>query len=126
MRRNCGALVAWGLTACLVASQAAAQPASTQPFNRERAQGAMLMRVQKVTDEYAAALGLAPSVVSYCHTKLRLDTRHEADGSIPYGFNYRTSADEQVQLTLDVREAFETTYLKLCLADVKAKLSSAR
>lgn len=105
---------------CAVSAQA------QEPFDRNKAQSAMLMRVQRVIEDYAARIGLGPAYVTYCYSKMDLDTRHEPDGQIPFGFNYRTSSDEQVKLALKIREQFEASYLRLCLADAKIKLDSAR
>lgn len=74
----------------------------------------MLNRIGAAVDAYAASVALDGSYVTYCYTQLGLATRHEPDGSIPYGVNYNTIRTEQeLRSIIEVREAFETNYLRL-------------
>ena len=57
---------------------------------------------------------------------MHLDTRHETDGFIPFGVNYLEVKDtEQLEEIISAREAYERSYLILCLARAKAALREA-
>jgi hypothetical protein len=76
---------------------------------------------------YATRVGLESSFVSYCKTDLELQVQnHLRDGSIPFGVNYREIPDQNyLQAILATREAYETSYIILCLAKAKATLTAA-
>lgn len=97
-----------------------------QPIDTQRPQGEMLTRIEKAIDSYASRLNVPSSVVVYCRVQLQLDTRSAADGAIPFGVNYNTIAtQEKLKNVIYVREAYETTYLKLCISRAKRDLDAA-
>lgn len=102
-------------------------PAAAQTLNTTRAQGDMYQRILTATNSYARQLGLDDTYVAYCQTKLSLETSHQPpDGLIPYGVNYNTIAtQQQLDQVIAIREAFETVYLRLCLADAKSSMLRA-
>jgi hypothetical protein len=103
-------------------------PAMAQVRESEmlRAQGDMLRRVGTDVDAYARKIGLSESYSSFCHTQLSLDTRHEQDGSVPFGVNYHSFKDaKELEIAIFAREAYERSYLILCLARAKASLREA-
>lgn len=101
--------------------------ASAQTLDTGRAQGEMYRRIQAATDAYARSLDLGDVYISYCQTRLTLETAHQpTDGLTPYGVNYNSITTQQrLDDVIAIREAFETVYLRLCLADAKASLLRA-
>ena len=100
--------------------------AMAQPFNRDKAQSDMLLRVSRSVSAFAAQIGLPKFYNAYCFTKLNLSTKNlPADGSVPYGVNYNTASDETVRQTLSAREEYETGYVMVCLAEAKNAISAA-
>jgi hypothetical protein len=100
--------------------------AIAQPFDRDKAQSDMLLRVARSTSAFAAQIGLPKLYSTYCLTKLNLSTKNQpVDGALPYGVNYNTASDETVRQTLAVREEYETGYVMVCLAEAKNAISAA-
>jgi hypothetical protein len=100
--------------------------AMAEPFNRDKAQSDMLLRFTRSTSAFASQIGLPNFYITYCYTKLNLSTKNQpADGSIPYGVNYNTASDETVRQTLSAREAYETGYVMVCLAEAKNAIFAA-
>jgi hypothetical protein len=100
--------------------------AMAQPFDRDKAQGDMMLRVSRSAGAFAAHIGLPTLYVTYCLTKLNFSTTNQPkDGSIPYGVNYITAPDETIRMTLSAREQYETGYLTVCLAEAKNAISAA-
>jgi hypothetical protein len=91
------------------------------------AQTAMHARIDTVVGTYADELGLETSYISYCRTKMELETSlYPTNGNIPFGIDYRNIPDaETLDYVIRSREAYETNYLRLCLADARATLNSA-
>jgi hypothetical protein len=109
----------------LMATPCLAQP--LQPGDADRAQGEMIKREDAVWRGYLATIGLDESYLSYCQTSMALATKRTADGEIPFGVNYSTlGTADKLRLVISVREAFETNFVRLCLADARARLNSAR
>lgn len=101
--------------------------AAAQTLDSAAAQGAMLSRIQEETTRYALSLGLDDSYIIYCSVRMHFDTRHETDGWIPYGVNYNTiRSQRELDQVIATREAFETSYLRLCLADARVTLDAAQ
>jgi hypothetical protein len=100
--------------------------AMAQPFDRDKAQSDMMLRVIKSAGAFATQIGLPNLYVNYCLTKLNLSTTNQPkDGSIPYGVSYITAPDETVRMALSAREQYETGYLTICLAEAKNAISAA-
>ena len=103
----------------LIAALLIAAPAHAQISQPDvgKAQGAMLTRVQKSVDRFLTAYKLDSMYAGYCRIQMALDTRHEADGSIPFGVNYLEIKDrDTLNIVISAREVYETAYLKLCLS----------
>ena len=91
------------------------------------AQAKMIGRIADKIDAFVAAKTIDPSLTGYCQSKLALDTRHETDGSIPFGVNYRTlKTMEELAVVINAREVFELNYLKLCLAEAQRSLNETK
>ena len=88
-------------------------------------QTAMMNRVSKFISTYADEINLSHDFVSYCLIEMNIHTEHKADGSVPYGINYNTAPKTTIDSAIQLREIYEKRYIQLCLADAKAKLSSA-
>lgn len=117
----------WALAslAILSSSPAAAQAVSYDEAGR--AQGEMLTRVSAAADAYAKSIGIGDGYITYCRVKLNMvGDGHPKDGSIPFGINYRDVTRETLTLTISAREAFERSFLTLCLAEAKNTLRSAQ
>jgi hypothetical protein len=100
--------------------------AIAQPFNRDKEQSDVLLRVSRSASAFAAQIGLPKLYATYCFTKLNLSTKNlPVDGGLPYGVNYNTASDETVRMTLSIREEYETGYLMVCLAEAKNAISAA-
>jgi hypothetical protein len=100
--------------------------AMAQPFNRDKAQSDMLLRVSRSVSAFAAQIGLPKLYTTYCFTKLNLSRKSlPVDGDLPYGVNYNTASDETVRQTLAIREEYETGYAMVCLAEAKNAISAA-
>ena len=100
--------------------------AIAQPFDRDKAQSDMLLRMTRSTSAFAAQIGLPKLYATYCLTKLNLSTKdHPKDGFLPYGVNYITASDETVRQSLAAREEYETGYMMVCLAEAKNAISAA-
>jgi hypothetical protein len=92
------------------------------------AQGQMFTRINAAVEQRATELGLGKDVVTYCRIELNLHASHvPADGSVPFGVNYneiKTTAE--LNTVIEVREAYEKTFLLLCLSRAKRDLSLAK
>lgn len=100
--------------------------ASLPELQVSRAQAQMLKRIDAAVAAYADKIGVSEDLITYCRSQMFLDTRHQADGSIPFGVNYQAIENEsQLEVILSVREAYETNYLILCLARAKITLDQA-
>jgi hypothetical protein len=119
--RNVGGLA---LAACLLAGSASAQLATDE--EAARAQDEMYARILPVVNGYAASIGLDQGYVSYCETSLNMLTNTQPkDGLMPFGVTYLAIPRVKLKNTIAVREAFEKSYLTLCLAKAKATLRAA-
>jgi hypothetical protein len=92
------------------------------------AQGQMFNRINAAVEKHAQELGLGKEVVTYCRTELNLRTANTpTDGSIPFGVNYNEIRTvEELNTVIEVREAYEKTFLLLCLSRTKRDLSLAQ
>lgn len=105
-------------------------PVVAEPVSEEtvqRVQGEMMNRVSEAAARYARQISLDQTYVSYCNGELYLKTyQHPANGYIPFGVNYNEIRDsERLSLVLSSREAYEKSYLILCLANAKNALREA-
>ena|ERR1039458_4405991 len=105
-------------------------PVSAAPVTQQevsRAQGAMLIRVQKAVAAYAQKIGIDASYVSYCQSELDRKTDVlPSNGLIPFGVDYNSITDsDNLKIILDSREAYERSSQILCLARAKASLKAA-
>jgi hypothetical protein len=100
---------------------------SAQSVDTVAEQGAMFARIEAAIGPYARDLGLDRSYVVYCNVRMHLDTEHETDGWVPYGVNYNNiRTQRELDNVIATREAFETNYLRLCLANARASLDAAQ
>jgi hypothetical protein len=114
-------IIVLGLAALTVSANA-----QVSELDAGRAQGEMHSRVNESINAYVKRIGIDPSYYGYCRTKMYLETRHDNDGSIPFGVNYRNIKDsEQLNIIISVREEFERSFLTLCLADAKRAIKAA-
>lgn len=103
-------------------------PASATVSDAEqmRAQGDMLRREDAAIKAYAGKIGVSDELVSYCQTRLNMETANAPAGMIPFGVDYRTIEDtKQLSTIIYARESYETSYIKLCLANAKKALKDA-
>lgn len=119
-----GFLTVVAILAC-IPSLASANPVSQEDV--QKAQVAMLGRVSDAAYAYAKKIGIDESYVSYCYTEMGMHTDAQPDnGKIPFGVNYNNIRDaENLATIINVREAYERSYLTLCLANAKAALNRA-
>ncbi|WP_162596178.1 hypothetical protein [Methylobacterium sp. 17Sr1-1] len=97
--------------------------ALAQAIDTARPQMEMMKRIDFEISNYATRLKLGSTVITYCRVQMQLDTRHASDGSIPFGVNYRNiQSQEELKNIIWIREAYEITYLKLCIARAKRDL----
>jgi len=91
------------------------------------AQMQMIDRVEKTVEKYATQIKMDWSYVSYCKSEMNLHTStHVGINDIPFGVDYNKITDsEYLKAVITVREQFETSYLKLCLANAKNQLAEA-
>jgi hypothetical protein len=115
------------LMTTLAALVVSAGSVSAQSVDTVAAQGAMFARIEAAIEPYARDLGLDRSYVVYCNVRMHLDTEHETDGWVPYGVNYNNiRTQRELDNVIATREAFETNYLRLCLANARASLDAAQ
>lgn len=116
-----------GLLLVIVLFSTALRAESITPQEIDKAQAQMLKRIDANIKKYAARIDIEPWYIFYCRGKMDIETSlYPANGSIPFGVNYRTiSNSERLELVLSNREAFETGYLQLCLANAKSTLKAA-
>lgn len=100
---------------------------SITPEEVEKAQSEMLKRIDASIKKYAARIGIDPWYIAYCRGKMDIElSLYPVNGSIPFGVDYKTiSSSDRLELVLSNREAFETGYLQLCLANAKSSLKAA-
>jgi hypothetical protein len=108
----------------LLASAAHAQNVSDAIAGEE--QRKMLMRELGEVRAYAAHIGMS-DYMSYCQTKMadELNLQPRFTGQVPWGVNYHAIDRQTLTITLQAREDFERSYLKLCLAEAKNALRDA-
>ena len=89
-------------------------------------QGKMLKRELGEVRAYAAHIGMS-DYMSYCQTKMadELNLQPRFTGQVPWGVNYHAIDRQNLTITLQAREDFERSYLKLCLAEAKNALRDA-
>ena len=92
------------------------------------AQAQMFTRINAAVEQKAKELGLGKDVVTYCRIELNVHTAHiPTDGSIPLGVNYNEiKTIAELNTVLEVREAYEKTFLLLCLSRAKRDLTPAK
>ena len=108
----------------LVASAAHGQNLSDAVAGEE--QGKMLTRELGAVRAYALHIGMG-DYISYCQTKMadELNLQPHFTGQVPWGVNYHAIDRQTLTITLQAREDFERSYLKLCLAEAKNALRDA-
>ena len=84
----------------------------------------MLNRVSSEIDAYAERIGIDHDFVTYCRTEMNIRTDGlPDDGSIPFGIQYSEIFDkDELNLIIEVREAYERSFMMLCLANAKNAL----
>ncbi len=99
-----------------------------EKFDTSAAQGEMFNRINAVVEQRAKDLGLGKDVVTYCRIELNDRTNQvPKDGSIPFGVNYnQISTAAELKTIIEVREAYEKTFLLLCLSRAKRDLSQVK
>lgn len=105
-------------------------PAIAEPVTEamvQKAQDEMISRVSEAAARYARQISLDQAYVSHCNGELYLKTyQHPANGYIPFGVNYNEIRDsERLNLVISSREAYEKSFLILCLANAKSALREA-
>jgi hypothetical protein len=82
------------------------------------AQAQMLQRVFKNIDAFMAQVGATSEMNTYCRVLLnRFDDSAPKDGSVPFGVDYnQVKTQQELDTIIEVREAFETVFLKRCLS----------
>ncbi len=84
----------------------------------------MLRRVSRVVNQFSQRIGASEELVSYCDNELRL---HTLGGSNYTAFtrNYKYITDmPTLNHMLLVREKYEVTFLKLCIARAKRDIDA--
>ncbi len=120
----------WGLfCACVTMIVAGSASAQRNPFGIDIGTPStdMWKRIEAYTSAYADRIGIGDPYWQYCHIKLTMSTANEpTNGLPPYGVNYNTIRnDAELKKVIDAREAYEKSYLVLCLADTKRILNQA-
>jgi hypothetical protein len=111
--------------ALTVSHLASADPVT--PAQVSAAQGQMLARISSAVEKYANHSRLDPAYVSYCRGELDLKTStYPGNGLIPFGVNYNEIYDsETLDTVIAAREAYERSFMFLCLASAKNTLRKA-
>ena len=93
----------------------------------QKAQVEMLNRVDVSVKLFAEKVKIEPWYISYCKSQMNLETvSYPKNGVIPLGVDYSMINDsERLELVIGHREAFETGYMQLCLANAKNALNAA-
>ena len=104
--------------------------ASSQPLDSavvDKAQTAMLARIDQAVKAFASQIKVEQSLITYCRGELALRTSlYPANGLVPFGVNYSQIRDMQALDTLIWnRESHETWFLKLCLANARTSMREA-
>ena len=99
-----------------------------QAIDTEQAQSQMWSRVIEAAKAYAQSIGIEESWIGYCQEELHLQTyAHPPDGYVPFGVNYDKITDrKRLDEILLVRQTYTTSFITLCLANVKKTLADAR
>ena len=87
-------------------------------------QAAMIQRVNAAAERHAQKLGLSNEVLSYCQIELNNKTNQfPRDGLHPFGVNYNNiKGTQELERVISAREAYEKTFLLLCLSRAKHDL----
>jgi hypothetical protein len=87
----------------------------------------MLNRISEATIQYAEKISLDDSYITYCKSELYLKTyQHPPNGYVHFGINYGEITDsERLNLVINSREAYEKSFIILCLANAKNILNEA-
>ena len=93
-------------------------------FDTTTAQVEMVGRVIATANAHAKKLGVGNEVVAYCQIELSNKTNQlPRDGLAPFGVNYNDIKTEaKLKQVIEAREAYEKTYLRLCLSQAKRDL----
>ncbi len=93
----------------------------------DRAQSRMLTRISEAVNRYAAEIKIDPNYIIYCQNDMYLRSfNHPANGHVPFGVNYNNITDsEKLKHVLSVREAYEKSFMFVCLANAKNALRAA-
>ena len=91
------------------------------------AQSEMSQRIYDKARKYSKKIKLSDSYLYYCTQELYLKTReHPTNGYVPFGVNYNTIKDsKKLEYVISNRENYETSFILLCLANIKNTLSKA-
>jgi hypothetical protein len=84
----------------------------------------MIKRVSAAAERHAQKLGLNNEVLSYCQIELSNKTNQlPRDGLYPFGVNYNNiKTAQELERVISAREAYEKTFLLLCLSRAKRDL----
>ena len=115
-----------GITLAISAHSSLAQQSGAIDIGA--AQARMLERIRADVTRYASEIGIPQEFVTFCQIELHLKTyAHPTDGYIPLGVNYNQISDQnQLNEVIAAREAYERSFLTLCLANAKKILQDAR
>ena len=99
-----------------------------QAIDTGPAQYQMFSRVMEAVKAYAQSIGIEESWIGYCQQELHLQTyAHPPNGYVPFGVDYNTITDrKRLDEILLSRQNYETSFITLCLANVKKTLADAR
>jgi hypothetical protein len=88
--------------------------------------GAMFRRIDESVAPFQRELGLDSHWRNYCQTMVNLEeSRAPKQGSPPLGVDWPTLDEVAFRASLSALESYRISALKLCLADVKARLRAA-
>jgi hypothetical protein len=84
-----------------------------------KAQDDLIKRVNTAAAAFARAHNISPEINYVCSMKMANEpSPHVNDGSIPFGVNYYSIADQKkLDTVIYAREVYETIYRKTCMAE---------
>lgn len=112
------------ISAVLLASGAAH---SAEAESVQKAQAEMIGRQSREITSFAEKLNAGDDLVDYCRSELDLRTvSYPRNGSPPFGVDYNHMTPDLLRVTIRLREHYETTFIKLCLANAVKVLREAK
>jgi hypothetical protein len=122
-------MIALAITALHGASFSYAQTVARNKPDITRAQVEMHQRINADVNRFAREIDfLDRDWDTYCRVEMDLKKHTQPqDGNVPFGVNYgNINSEEELRSIISVREAYEKSFLKLCLAKAKKLTSEAR